>query len=120
MGSRDHSITCGKCGYQCGGLNDEKCACVDPRPLVAGGFNAQAARAAVSAFDAGKISALALAGHLPGALDRVDELEEMCRSILLMTDTADVTGSLAILGIQTIRAILRTALRESNTSKEST
>lgn len=38
-------------------------------------FDKQKAREAAGAFDDGQQSALAVAGHLPAALDRIDELE---------------------------------------------
>ena len=42
-------------------------------------FDKQRAAAVVEAFNAGQTSALAVAGHLPRALKRIEELEDTCR-----------------------------------------
>ena len=64
-------------------------------------FDKQAAVAAVDAFGAGQLSALAVAGHLPSALKRIEDLEAVYRACLaaLRTPPETATEVRAQLGI---------------------
>ena len=111
MGSRDHSITCKTCGLQRGGLNDYKCHCDGKPPLVAVTvFDKHFARAAVTLCDAGQMSVLVVAGQLPGAVDRIDALEDACRGCLDIIDGVEQPGTT----LQAIEAVLRAALPQDN------
>jgi hypothetical protein len=112
VGSRDHSITCATCGYQRGGLNDDKCKCDIARSLVAAvTFDKQAARAAMKAFEVGQLSALMAAGQLPGAVKRVDALEDACRACLGIIDGVEQPGTT----LQVVAALLRSVLSQDKT-----
>jgi len=74
----------------------------------------QKARGAIRAFDEGQLSALTVAGYLPAALDRVDELEA---AALLCADTAAVglsssAASQKSTALSDVHARLRAVLEE--------
>lgn len=69
-------------------------------------FDKQRATDAVVAFNAAQLSALAVAGHLPSALARIEELEEVCRGCLRIIEGVPQPP----LTLQAIEACLRGAL----------
>lgn len=111
MGSRDHSVTCATCGFQRGGLNDDKCLCDDlPRVAPVATFDVYFARKALRLFDAGQVSALVVAGHLPCAVDRIEALEAACRGGLGLIDGVEEPDST----LQAVAELLRAALVQTN------
>jgi len=68
-------------------------------------FDKQAAVAAVAAFNAGQASALAVAGHLPRALKRIEELEEACRGCLRITGGVSQPTFSVVAAALTLKAI---------------
>lgn len=55
----------------------------DKKDLIAGQvFDKQRAQRAIDAFNNAQLSALAVAGHLPKAIKRIEELEAACRGCL--------------------------------------
>jgi hypothetical protein len=73
-------------------------------------FDKQRAADALDAFAAGQLSALAVAGHLPSALKRVEELEDTCRMCLGLLEWAP-HPTLTLKAIAQLEACLRSALR---------
>jgi hypothetical protein len=76
-------------------------------------FDKQSALDAVEAFDAGQLSALALAGHLPSALDRIEALEASCRGCLAMIDSLEQPSTT----LQAVAGVLRSALSRSRVER---
>ena len=75
MGSRDHSVTCGICGYERGGLNDLTCACEHVDDLRAAMLLTLAANLAV----AGALCAAFRAGDNFGFHMGSDESQCTCQ-----------------------------------------
>lgn len=79
----------------------------DKTPLDAEAvFDKARAVAAIEAFNAAQTSALAVAGHLPRALKRIEELEDTCRGCLRVIEGVPQPT----MTLQVIESCLRAAL----------